>query len=65
MNKVGREVTELSIAVTKEEHQMFTSEWRRLIPYGEGTLDATAEKIYNTARDIYRDYPEILEALNL
>ncbi|MCK4764789.1 MAG: hypothetical protein KAW12_21505, partial [Candidatus Aminicenantes bacterium] len=55
-----------SIAVTKIEHQAFTNAWRKLIPYGiSGTRRATKEKIMNVAREIYKDYPEILEALGI
>jgi YD repeat-containing protein len=55
----------LSIALTKEQHQFFTNAWRRIIPYGEGTARATREIVEAAARQVYRDYPEILRALGL
>lgn len=55
----------LSVAVTRAEHQAFTNEWRRLIGYGPGTRAATRESVEAAAREVYRDYPEILRALGL
>ncbi len=54
-----------SIAVSPAEHQIFTNAWRQLIPYGQGTANATREQIMNAARIIYKDYPDILKALGL
>ncbi len=54
-----------SIAMTQAEHQFFTKAWRQLIPYGQGTANATREQIMNAARIIYKDYPDILKALGL
>jgi hypothetical protein len=54
-----------SIAVTDAEHQGFTNEWRRLIPYGAGTAAATPESINSAAREIYSNYPSILSGLGL
>ena len=59
-----------SIAVTAEEHQIFTNAWRSQIGY-EGTkaatttLEATKEQIHNAARVVYKNYPQILKALGL
>lgn len=56
----------LTVVVTKEEHQVFTSAWRKAIPCGRsGTGSATRSQIENAVRQVYRDYPEILEALKL
>ena len=55
----------LSIAVTDREHQVFTNAWRKAISYGAGTADATADHVRNAARQIYRDYPKILDKLGL
>jgi hypothetical protein len=54
-----------AIALTPAEHQAFTNAWRRAIPYGSGTANATRSQIENVARQIYKDYPEILKALGL
>jgi len=54
-----------SIALTQTEHQVFTNAWRNAIPYGEGTINATREQVMNAAKQIYKDYPEILNALGL
>ncbi len=54
-----------AIAVTKTEHQAFTNAWRKAIPYGEGTANATQQQIQNAARQIYKEYPEVIKALGL
>jgi hypothetical protein len=55
----------LSVAVTRAEHQAFTNAWRQAIPHGSGTANATRQQIFDTARQIYGDHPEILRALGL
>lgn len=56
----------LSVAVTQAEHQAFANAWRARIPYGpSGTGAATRESVLEAARDIYRNYPEILSGLGL
>lgn len=55
----------LSVAVTQAEHQAFANAWRLAIPYGAGTANATEAQIMNAARQIYSDYPQILNALGL
>ena len=50
-----------AVALTREEHQQFTNAWRALIPYGEGTANATPEQIIEAAKEIYKDYPELLK----
>jgi len=59
-----------SIAVTAEEHQIFTNAWRTEIGYKGSeaittTANATKEQIYNAARKVYKDYPQILKDLGL
>ena len=54
-----------SVAVTLAEHQAFTNAWRKAIPYGKGTANATAKQVLDTARQIYSGRPEILKALGL
>jgi len=58
----------LSIVLTPEEHQEFTNAWRAEIGYGTGvgqTGTATQERVIEAARNIYRNYPDILKALGL
>ena len=59
-----------SIAVTAEEHQIFTNAWRSEIGYKGGsaiinTVNATKEQIHGAATRIYANYPQILKALGL
>ena len=53
-----------AVAVTPSEHQFFTNAWRQVIPYGQGTANASRDQILSAARQIYRDYPDILKAVN-
>ena len=55
----------LSQVLSPENHQAFTNAWRQLIPYGEGTANATRETVLNAAREVYREFPDILKALGL
>lgn len=57
-----------SIVLTKDEHRQFTSAWREVIGYKKSgkqitTATATREKILKEARNIYKDYPELLKAI--
>jgi RHS repeat-associated protein len=59
-----------SVALTPEEHQIFTNMWRAEIGYSNSTqaittLNATAEQIWAAAQRIYAQYPELLEAARL
>ena len=61
-----------SIVLTPQEHQVFTNAWRQMIGYGNtngslgvNTSSATLTDIKEAARQIYVNYPEILEALGL
>jgi len=53
----------LSVVLTKEEHQVFTNAWRKKFPYGKP--NPTAKEVENFAKEVYKDYPEILNALGL
>jgi hypothetical protein len=61
----------LSIILTKEEHQAFTKAWRSKIGYRNDTQsdvrtdNVSKEQILDIAKEIYKDYPEILKALKL
>ena len=57
-----------SIVLTKDEHQKFTNAWREAIDYEKSgkmitTTTATREKILEEARNIYKDYPELLKTV--
>ena len=52
-----------SIVVTKEEHRVFTNQWRKLIPYN--TKQVSESEIKAAAKQVYKDYPDILKALGL
>lgn len=51
-----------SVALTPEEHQVFTNAWRSLVPYGTDYTSLTKEQIWTYAQSIYMEYPELLEA---
>jgi hypothetical protein len=55
----------LSQVLSPENHQAFTNAWRQLIPYGEGTANATRETVLNAAREVYREFPDIQKVLGL
>ena len=50
----------LSIALSHEEHVVFTNAWRRAIPY---KTPYDADKIWNAAKEIYSNHPKLLEAV--
>ncbi len=54
----------LCIALTKEEHQKYTNLWRKYIGYGSGTEEASWDKIWEAAQNVYKDDPELLEIIN-
>jgi hypothetical protein len=54
-----------SIAVTPTEHQAFMNAWRKLIGYGAGTAGAQATDVSDAAKELYKDFPQILKALGL
>lgn len=49
----------LSIALSHEDHLVFTNAWRTKLPYGQ-TYDS--DKIWEVAQDIYKNHPNLLEA---
>lgn len=49
----------LSIALDHDTHKGFTKAWREILPYGKSH---TVDDIWSAAQDIYRDFPELLEA---
>jgi hypothetical protein len=53
------------IVVTIAEHQVFTKKWRDVFNHGADTAAATKEAVLKEAKNIYKDYPEILKALGL
>ena len=60
----------LSIVLTEEEHKAFTNAWRSKIGYKNDkqsltTINASRNDIEKAAKEIYKDYPEILKVLNL
>jgi len=55
----------LSIVVTVGEHQDFTNAWRNRFPYGSGTVAATKQEVIAVAKEVYKDYPVILQARGL
>ena len=57
-----------SIVLTKEEHRQFTNAWSKLIGYENSgaelvTGSATRDQILDATREIYKDYPELLKAV--
>jgi hypothetical protein len=63
---MGQNVNKMAcVAVTPAEHLVFTEAWRAAIPYGPGTQNATTQQVLNAARQIYANYPAILQALGL
>jgi hypothetical protein len=55
----------LSVVLTKGEHEIFTKAWREAIPYGTKYGKNLETLVKNKAREIYKDYPEILKTLGL
>ena len=60
----------LSIVLTKAEHQAFTNAWKSMIGYNNSnsllrTSTATKEDVMNAAREVYKNYPGILNQLGL
>jgi len=55
----------LSVAVTDDEHQVFTNAWRKAIPYGKKTRKATLDQIHGAACQIYKGHQAFLDALNI
>lgn len=47
--------------VYKGEHQVFTNEWRSLIPYGSDYGEMTSDFILEKASVVYKDYPDLYQ----
>jgi len=52
-----------AVILTKELHQQVTNELRSIISYGTGTKNATREEIINMYRNVYKDYPDWVRAI--
>ena len=57
-----------SVVLTKDEHRKFTNAWKEEIGYKGSnaettTTNATKEKVLDSAKNIYKDKPEILKLL--
>ena len=67
--KLGVSASDMpSIVLTKAEHKKFTDAWRKEIGYNGSssefiTLNVDQDKILDSARKIYADYPEILKVI--
>lgn len=58
-----------AIVLTRAEHKVFTDAWRTLIGYNNyntalRTSNVTVEQVLATARKIYKDYPDLLKAVD-
>ena len=51
-----------SVALTPQEHQMFTNLWRSQIGYGVDYTLLTADDIWLATQQVYAGHPELLEA---
>ena len=51
----------LSVVLTKEEHGVFTRRWRNAIPYGTIYSEVTRSQLWNAAKNVYIDHPELLD----
>ena len=58
-----------SIVLTPNEHSSFTRAWSKMIGYRNHKKKLlrtdNVNQIYDAAKEIYRDYPDILKALGL
>lgn len=59
-----------SIALTPQDHQVFTNAWRNAIGYVNSqsvitTTSASPEQIWLAAQLIYADYPILLDAVRI
>jgi len=55
-NRFG--LSNISVALTPAEHQVFTNHWRQLLPYGNSY---TVDQIWAAAQKVYANYPALLE----
>ncbi len=63
----------LAVVMTREEHRAFTNRWREAIGYNSkngiyeramSTTTADKQQIQDAAQKIYKDYPDLLGAIN-
>ena len=52
----------LSVALTPAEHQKFTNAWRQVFKYGMDYRTLSIDDIWKAAQEIYKDYPDLLDA---
>ena len=62
-----------AVVMTREEHRAFTNRWREAIGYNSkngiskrtiSTTTANKQQIQDAAQEIYKDYPDLLGAIN-
>ena len=51
----------ISIALTKEQHRIYTNRWRTEIPYGSNYNVISKKKLLNAAQKVYKDAPDLLD----
>lgn len=51
----------LSVVLTKEEHRVFTRRWRNAIAYGTIYSEVTRSQLWNAAKNVYIDHPDLLD----
>jgi len=54
---------DVTVAVTRAEHQIFTNAWRAQIPFG--SMDVTYMQVWEAAKVVYANFPAILEIIRL
>jgi RHS repeat-associated protein len=54
-----------SIVLSVKDHQTITNKWRNAISYGKGTIKADKQQVLDTAKGIYKNSPEVFDALGL
>ena len=65
---IGNTDDMLGVVLTHEEHVRFTQAWRQRIGYRNQLMDLTTgtvtnvDDIWRAAQEVYKDYPELLEA---
>ena len=52
----------LSVVLTREEHNAFTKRWREQIPYGTIYGELKRSQLWDAAKKVYFDCPELLDA---
>lgn len=59
---LGLKASEIpSIVLSKDAHLVFTNLWRKAIPYGEDTANATKQGIMVAVEKVYNDFPELFD----